>query len=260
MQTGNEAPFIRYPPQPTPHPAPSPPVPRPPTTSTIFPVSRSTAGLIINSARGGGYIYILSRYRYVLLPVNSTDSSIKKIITCTQLLSWGWVWLAPSCNTMECCLCCRQLMTGWFSFAPTPGLQRDFDPCFQPLDDDDDDDEEEEVEQPGPIASVLAAVNSDVAASLSVAAGDKSPTAAAAAAPLEVKKSLSLKAKLPVDSPKKIKFGGPPKPPRHFDYAALSTGSQPNVMTTPGSDRKAASSSSGSSRKEKFIEDHVVAT
>ena len=62
---------------------------------------------------------------------------------------------------------------------------------------------------------------------------------------IQKKKVVPIKAKFPVDSPKKINFG-PPKPPRHFDYVALSAGnsSSQQQQSTPAADRKAAAASS----------------
>ena len=68
---------------------------------------------------------------------------------------------------------------------------------------------------------------------------------------IQKKKVVPIKAKFPVDSPKKINFG-PPKPPRHFDYVALSAGnsSSQQQQTTPAADRKAAAASSGGGQRK----------
>jgi hypothetical protein len=165
------------------------------------------------------------------------------------------------CSTFPCCL------PVFDSVGPTsPRHRRDFDPCFEPLVDDSESESEQDEPTTGPVVSPRGG-NPTVDGVKFAAAAAVHPQAATleSAAPATApKKSSPIRTKLPLlaDSPKKIKFGPPKKPPRHFDFVALATdvgSAQPEQSTsTPvPDDRKTASaaaaasssSNSGGSRK-----------
>jgi hypothetical protein len=156
------------------------------------------------------------------------------------------------CSTFSCCL------PGFDSVGPTsPRRRRDFDPCFEPLVDDSESESEQD-EPTGPVASTRGGNPTGDGVKFT-AAVDAHPQAAAleSAAPATApKKSSPIRTKLPLlaDSPKKIKFGPPKKPPRNFDFVALaatdSGGSVPpeqSTTSTPVPDRKTASAAAASS-------------
>jgi hypothetical protein len=161
------------------------------------------------------------------------------------------------CSTFPCCL------PGFDSVGPTsPRHRRDFDPCFEPLVDDSGSESEQD-EPTGPAASPRGGNPAGDGVKFTAAAGAAHPQAAVLEAPATAtapKKSSPIRTKLPLlaDSPKKIKFGPPKKPPRHFDLATDGGGSAPPEERTSTSvpDRKTAtsaaaatSSNSGGSRK-----------
>jgi hypothetical protein len=168
------------------------------------------------------------------------------------------------CSTFPCCC-----FPGFDSVGPTsPPHPRDFDPCFEPLVDDSGSESEQDEPTTGPVASPRGGNPAGDSVKFTAAAVAVHPQAAVleSAAPATAtapKKSSPIRTKLPLlaDSPKKIKFGPPKKPPRHFDFVALAAtdggGSAPpeqSVSSTPVPDRKtasaaAAASSSGGSRK-----------
>jgi hypothetical protein len=157
------------------------------------------------------------------------------------------------CSTFPCCL------PGFDSVGPASRRRRDFDPCFEPLVDDSESESEQD-EPTGPVASPRGGNPAGDSVKFAAAAAAHPQAAvlesATATAP---KKSSPIRTKLPLlaDSPKKIKFGPPKKPPRHFDFVALgATDAPPEQSTsTPVPDRKtataaaAAASNSGGPRK-----------
>jgi hypothetical protein len=159
------------------------------------------------------------------------------------------------CSTFPCCL------PGFDSVGPTsPRHPRDFDPCFEPLVDDSDSESDQD-EPTGPVASPRGGnpTGDGVKFAAAVAAHPQAAALESAAPATAPKKSSHIKTKLPLlaDSQKKIKFGPPKKPPRHFDFAALAAtdgeGSAPPEQSTGTPDRKtssgAAAAGSGGSRK-----------
>jgi hypothetical protein len=160
------------------------------------------------------------------------------------------------CSTFPCCC-----LPGFDSVGPTsPRRRRDFDPCFEPLVDDSESESDQD-EPTGPVASPRGGNPTVGGVKFAAAATAVHPQAAGAlesAAPATApKKSSHIKTKLPLlaESPKKIKFGPPKKPPRHFDLATDGGSAPPEQSTgTPVPDRKTASAaaaagSSGGSRK-----------
>ncbi len=165
------------------------------------------------------------------------------------------------CSTFPCCC-----FPGFDSVGPTsPRHPRDFDPCFEPLVDDSESESEQD-EPTGPVASprggnpTVDGVKFAAAVHPQAAALDSAAPAPATAP----KKSSPIRTKLPLlaaDSQKKIKFGPPKKPPRHFEFVALAAtdgeGSAPPEQSTSGTpvpDQKTASaaaagSNSGGPRK-----------
>jgi hypothetical protein len=144
-------------------------------------------------------------------------------------------------STFPCCL------PGFDSVGPTsPPHPRDFDPCFEPLVDDSESESEEDEPTTGPVASSRGGNPTVDSIKFTAAAAVYPPAAAveSAAPGTAPKKSSHIKTKLPLlaDSQKKIKFGPPKKPPRHFDFAALATdvGSAEQSTSTPVPDRKTA--------------------
>jgi hypothetical protein len=165
------------------------------------------------------------------------------------------------CSTFPCCL------PGFDSVGPTsPPHRRDFDPCFEPLVDDSESESEQDEPTTGPVAGPRGVNPAGDGVKFTAAAVAVHPPAAAlesATAATAPKKGSPIRTKLPLlaDSPKKIKFGPPKKPPRqHIDFVALATDGKsapPEQSTgTPVADRKtatsaaaAAASNSGGSRK-----------
>jgi hypothetical protein len=157
------------------------------------------------------------------------------------------------CSTFPCCC-----LPGFDSVGPTsPRPRRDFDPCFEPLVDDSESESEQD-EPTGPVASPRGGNPAGDGVKLTAAAAVHPQAAATATAPKKSSPGIRTKLPLLADSPKKIKFGPPKKPPRHIDFAALAAtdggGSAPpeqSTSSTPVPDRKTASAaaSSGGPRK-----------
>jgi hypothetical protein len=161
------------------------------------------------------------------------------------------------CSTFPCCL------PGFDSVGPTsPRPRRDFDPCFEPLVDDSESESDQDEPTTGPVAGPRGGNPAGDGVKFAAAVAVHPPAAAleSAAPATAPKKSSHIKTKLPLlaESPKKIKFGPPKKPPRqHIDFVALATDGKsapPEQSTsTPVPDRKtasaAAAASSGGPRK-----------
>jgi hypothetical protein len=165
------------------------------------------------------------------------------------------------CTTFPCCC-----FPGFDSIGQTsPRHPRDFDPCFEPLVDDSGSESDQE-EPTGPVSSPRGGnPTGDGVKFTAAAAVHPSAAALESATATAPKKSSPIRTKLPLladSSPKKIKFGPPKKPPRHFDFVALAAtdggGSAPPEQSTStpvppdrktASDAAAAASNSGGPRK-----------